>query len=539
MPAASRRAVRDEGDPLERVRVQISLSERIRAVLRIDPRAGAIEFEGVWHPWGELSAILDDVDRELNRVGLGPDTAVGVILRNRPSLVGALLGVIATRRCVVTISPHQGGAKLAEEVSGLRVPAIIAHRDDWDRREILGAAAEAGSLGLALSENPAEPVALVRGLEKPASGPHREPLPGVAVEMLTSGTTGPPKRVKLGVAALEQSLLGAAHYERSKAEGEKPTLRKGTAIISAPLVHVGGLWRVLQCIVDGRRMALLERFTVEGWVDLVRQHRPKTASLVPAAVRMVLDADLCPEDLSSLKAVVSATAPLPPETAVAFEEKYGIPVLVSYGATEFAGGVAGWTLEDHRRWARSKRGSVGRAHPGCQLRIVDPNDGRVLATGEQGLLEAKSAQLGEKSGWVRTTDLAVIDEDDFVWIKGRSDNAINRGGFKIIPAQVAEVLEMHPSVREASVVGLLDERLGEVPVAAVELEEGAPLVDGEQLRQFARQRLTNYQVPKEIRVVKRLPRTASLKVSEAGVRELFETDRSAQSDDRRSDEEGQ
>jgi long-chain acyl-CoA synthetase len=498
------------------------ITDRIREVLRIDPVADAIEFEGQWHPWKELSAIVEGIDRSLTAAGLGPDVAVGMLLRNRPSLVGALLAVLSTQRCVVTINPHQGDSKLAADVSELRVPVILGHHEDWARPALASAAAAVGSMGIELTDDPARPIAPVTGLERPGSGPYHEPLPGIAVEMLTSGTTGPPKRVRLGYAALQRSLLGASHYEQGKHGAEKATLRQGVVIISAPLVHVGGMWRAVQCVVDGRRMALLDRFQVESWLDLVRRHRPKTASLVPAALRMVLDADISREDLASLRAVMSATAPLPPETAVAFEDKYGVPVLVSYGATEFAGGVAGWTLEDHRRWAPSKRGSVGRAHPGCELRVVDPVDGRVVPPGQQGLLEAKSSQLGEGSGWTRTTDLAIIDGDGFLWIKGRADNAIIRGGFKIIPGEVVEVLERHPSVREASVVALPDERLGQVPVAAVELEAGAPAVDAEALRLFAREHLTSYQVPKEIRVVERLPRTASLKVSEGEVRALFE-----------------
>jgi acyl-coenzyme A synthetase/AMP-(fatty) acid ligase len=282
------------------------------------------------------------------------------------------------------------------------------------------------------------------------------------------------------------------------------------------------MWRTIQALVDGRRISLLERFSVEGWRDGVRRHRPKVSSLVPTALRMVLDADLPREDLASLRAVTSATAPLPPETAVAFEEKYGIPVLPLYGATEFAGGVAGWTLKDHEKWSRAKRGSVGRAHPGCELRIVNPEDGRVLAAGATGLLEVRSAQLGSEAGWVRTTDLAELDADGFLWIRGRADNAIIRGGFKIAPSEVAEVLERHPAVHEAAVVGIADERLGALPVAAVELEPGAPPVDGEELRSFAGQHLAKYQVPARIEIVEALPRTPSLKVSEPGVRALFE-----------------
>ncbi len=503
------------------------LSERIRDMLRIDPAAGAIEFDGVWHSWGALAAMVDAADHTLSGAGLGPGTPVGVLLRNRPCLVGALLAVLATRRCVITLNPHQGDAKLADDVRALRLPAVVAWRGEWERLDLRQAAGETGSLGLALKEDAEQPVAPVRGLEQLGPGPHREPLPEIAVEMLTSGTTGPPKRVALSYRALEQSFAGVAHYERAKGHGETRTLRQGVAIISAPLVHVGGLWRTLQCVVDGRPIALLERFRVEPWLDLVKRHRPKTVSLVPAALRMVLDADLAPEDLSSIKAVLSSTAPLAPETALAFEEKYGIPVLVSYGATEFAGGVAGWTIEDHRQWARIKRGSVGRAHHGCQLRVVDPADGRELPAGSTGLLEARSAQLGSGSGWVRTTDLAVIDDDGFVWIKGRADNVINRGGFKVVPSDVARVLQMHPSVREASVVAVPDVPLGQVPVAAVELQDGAPPTDGEQLRAFAREHLVTYQVPKEIRIVERLPRTASMKVSEADVRTLFRAESTA------------
>jgi acyl-coenzyme A synthetase/AMP-(fatty) acid ligase len=145
----------------------------------------------------------------------------------------------------------------------------------------------------------------------------------VAVEMLTSGTTGPPKRVPLGYEMLTRVLLGAKYYEGNA--DQTPRLRSGAAIVNAPLVHLGGLFRVLQCLNDGRSFCLLERFTVEDWADAVRRHRPRTASLVPAALRMVLDADLDPDDLRSIRSVVSGTAPLAPETADAFGVKYGIP----------------------------------------------------------------------------------------------------------------------------------------------------------------------------------------------------------------------
>jgi acyl-coenzyme A synthetase/AMP-(fatty) acid ligase len=340
--------------------------------------------------------------------------------------------------------------------------------------------------------------------------------PGVAVEMLTSGTTGPPKRIPLTYRTFETVLAGAKHYESRRDLDLK--LRSGVAVINAPLVHLGGLFRVLQCINDGRSFCLLEKFRVGDWVDAVRRHRPRTASLVPAALRMVLEADIDPDDLSSLRSVLSGTAPLAAEDADAFFEKYGVPVLVSYAATEFGGGVAGWNLADHQKYWADKRGSVGRAHPGCELRVVDPGSGAVLPPGPEGLLEVKAPQLGDGSEWTRTTDLARIDEDGFVWILGRADQAIIRGGFKVHPDRVKAALERDPRVRAAVVVGRADPRLGAVPVAAVELRTPA---DPGELLEAASAVLARYELPAEIRIVDALPRTASGKVELAAVSQML------------------
>jgi acyl-CoA synthetase (AMP-forming)/AMP-acid ligase II len=345
--------------------------------------------------------------------------------------------------------------------------------------------------------------------------------------MLTSGTTGPPKRVPLTYLTLQRVLAGAKYYESNTRE--ELQLRRGVAVVNAPLVHLGGLFRVLQCVNDGRSFCLLERFHVGEWVDAVRRHRPRTASLVPAALRMVLDADVDPADLSSLRSVMCGTAPLAPDDADSFFQKYGVPVLVSYAATEFGGGVAGWNLADHTKWWAVKRGSVGRPHPGCELRVVDPGRGAPLPADQEGLLEVKAAQLagdraGGSGGWVRTTDLARIDADGFVWIVGRADQAIIRGGFKVHPDHVKAALERDPRVRSAAVVGRPDHRLGEVPVAAVELREPAATVGEPDLLAAASALLARYELPAEIRIVDALPRTPSGKVELAAVRELFGPD---------------
>jgi acyl-coenzyme A synthetase/AMP-(fatty) acid ligase len=338
--------------------------------------------------------------------------------------------------------------------------------------------------------------------------------------MLTSGTTGPPKRVDLTYDTLERVLVGAKHYEANRDSALR--LRATPAVVNSPLVHLGGLFRVLQCVSDGRPFALLERFTVDAWVDAIRRHRPATASLVPAALRMVLEADVDPSDLSSLKSVVSGTAPLSADDADAFFDAYGVPVLIAYAATEFGGGVAGWNIRDHREFWSAKRGSVGRAHAGCELRVVEPASGEVLPPDGEGLLEVKAGQLGGESGWIRTTDLARIDPDGFLWILGRADQAIVRGGFKVRPDDVRAALERDPRVRAAAVVSRPDARLGAVPVAAVELRDATRTVTPDELLTAVATSLAPYELPAEIRVVETMPRTASAKVDLAAVRTLFD-----------------
>lgn len=481
-----------------------ALAQRLREILRLDPSARAIEYEGRWWTWGEIAAIAGAVAEGVPEAG----APIGVILRNTPAHVAAVLGVLIADGCLVTVNPSLGERTVAD-LAGLELAVLVGTGDDLTR--FASAGAERAAITLDAPEGPTPPRAGTGGAGYPTR-------PGVAVLMLTSGTTGPPKRVEITADTLLHSLDGAKHYESK--QDMRPVLRSGVAVVNSPLVHLGGVFRVLQCVLDGRSFVLLPRFELGAWADAVRRHRPKTASLVPTALRMVLHSDLTREDLSSLRAVVSGTAPLDPADAEAFTERFGVPVLTSYAATEFGGGVAGWTLADHRKYAASKRGSVGRAHPGCGLRVV-AEDGSELGTDQVGLLEVRPAQFGARADWVRTTDLARIDADGFLWILGRADQTIIRGGFKVQPDTVRSALERLPSVRTASVFGMPDERLGEVPVALVELRDGYAHDSGELLDQVV-PHLARYEVPAVLKVVDALPRTDSGKVDLAAARALLE-----------------
>ncbi|MCU1599569.1 MAG: hypothetical protein JWO22_278 [Frankiales bacterium] len=472
------------------------------------PEAEAIEFERVWWTWGQLAAIGRAVDALLTQHGLGAGTRVGVALENRPEHTGVVLSLLATGRCIVTLSPLQPPERLAADVAR-SAPAVLVASSDVLARP--GVAAAAPGLVVELRQDGA--VSLRSG-----SAPQDAPTnPGVMIEMLTSGTTGPPKRVELRDEQLEGALVSSGQQARPGV-----LLAKGTGLVSTPLVHIGGLWGVVAGLQSGRRLVLQTKFHLTDWVDAVERHGIRAAGLVPAALRAVLDADIPAERLSSLDVVLCGTAPCPAELADTFFRRYGTRVLMTYGATEFAGAVAGWTLPLHVTWWDAKAGSAGRPFPGVSMRVVSP-DGQELPVGEVGHLEIATSQSPTGDGWVRTADLASLDDDGFLWIAGRADDAIIRGGFKVHPDVVRKVLEQHPAVLEAAVAGLPDERLGAVPVAAVELRAGAAIPLVEELLALCRAHLTPYEVPAHVVVLDQLPRTPSSKVSRVELLEAVQS----------------
>jgi acyl-CoA synthetase (AMP-forming)/AMP-acid ligase II len=477
------------------------LSQRIADVLGLQPDARAIEYDGRWLSWGEVGEAARRTASLTAEHSAEPQ--IGVLLRNRPGHVAAFLGVLLGGGTVVTINPSRGDERTRADITALGLPLVVGEPDD-----------------LATLVNPETPTVAISGLLNNAGGSPRHtagpaPRPGVAVQMLTSGTTGPPKRIDLSYDMLAHSVMGP-----DPDHTPAPTqLRRGVAIVNSPLVHIGGVFRVLQCVAEARSFVLLERFELNAWAEAVRKHRPRAISLVPAALRTVLHSDLPRADLDSIRAVTCGTAPLSADDADAFTEKYGIPVLTSYAATEFGGGVAGWTLNEYQKHWRAKRGSVGRANPGAQLRVVD-DDGETLGANRVGLLEVKPGQLGPSATWMRTTDMARIDADGFVWIVGRADQAIIRGGFKVMPDDVRIALEGHPAVAGAAVVGRSDERLGETPVAMVELREPTS-TDADALVQYLRTRLARYEIPTEIAIVDTIPRTPSGKADLSAVQRFF------------------
>lgn len=465
----------------------------------------AIAFAKRWRSWQWLHEASESIGRAIDDAPVA-----GLVARTRPQHLAAFAGAIAARRTLVMIYSAQSAAGIAEDIRRLRLSAVIADAEDWTE-EVLTAAREAGSAAIAISDDPVGG-AVARLLLPVGKGPFRPATPDIAYELLSSGTTGPPKRVPLTWETFASATADAKGvYAGSGATG-------APQIVTQPLGNVSGIAYLAPPLAYGQSIVLLEKFEPLLWGETIRLYKPFRTALPPAGVRMVLDAGVPKADLASLAVIGVGGGKVDADVHERFEEHYGIPILHAFGATEFGGVVANWTLDAYRQWGKAKRGSAGRASANVELRIVDRESFEPLPPDAVGLLEAKAARMGP--AWIRTNDLASIDADGFLFLHGRADGAINRGGFKVVPDSVASVLRTHPAVADAAVVGIADVRLGEVPVAAVELVPGGEIAP-EALREWARGQLIAYQVPVRIMVVEALPRNASLKISAPDVKALF------------------
>jgi acyl-CoA synthetase (AMP-forming)/AMP-acid ligase II len=422
---------------------------------------------------GAARADARALESGLRDHGVGPGQAVAVRLPNGPAVVTAMTGIWLTGAVFVPVNPRSTDSELARIVEVTDAAAIVDSN----------------------------------GIESRVAG--RTYPNGTAFVLWTSGTTGAPKAILHTHAAyieLLDRVLGPLRAGTdAAADRAMPPMPN---LIPVSLALNAGIYNVLFGLRAGAAVVIMDRFSTATFAELVGHFAIRSTVLPPAAMTMLND-DASIVDLKPLKYVRSITAPLSPVQARRFMDRFGVFVLNSYGQAEI-GEVIGWTAADAKAFA-DKLGAAGRPHPGVDVKVVDgvlfvrpPKMAAGYAGGEQ--LDDRV----DADGFVDTGDLASIDDDGFVWIEGRVSELINRGGNKVFPDDVEQVLRLAPGVEDAAVVGLPDDRLGEVPVAFV-----VGTAEPDQLAAFCRQHLVPYKVPVAFHRVDALPRTEIGKVIRA------------------------
>lgn len=329
-------------------------------------------------------------------------------------------------------------------------------------------------------------------------------MPDTLVFLHSSGTTGREKLIGLTQTQVAASLDSG----RPRSSSRSPSL------ICHPVGHIAGWWALAHAMTTGRGVVLLPRFSPGPWSQAVERHRIRAAFLVPSALRMLVDADVSTETLTTLRLLTTGAAACAPELIANIWHRHRIPVLNTYGATELGGSVAGWDRELFERWWPLKTGSAGRAYPGVEITVATED------VSTPGTLRVRGAQTCGR--WIDTPDLGHVDADGFLWLHGRIDDVIIRGGFKVNPERVAEALIRHPGVADAAVVGLPDRRLGMVPGAVI--TPGQPgVVSVAELRLHCRALLAPQECPTRF-VMASLPRTTTGKVRREDLLRLFDTE---------------
>lgn len=325
--------------------------------------------------------------------------------------------------------------------------------------------------------------------------------------LCTSGTTGGRKGVLLSEVQLAHVAGEVAnHHDLGPEE---------LGLCPLPLFHINALViGLLASLAASAGLVIDDRFHRQGFWELVAERGVTWINAVPAIVAILASSDPPMPQPGRVRFVRSASAPLPAATLHRFERHVGIPILESYGMTEAASMITANPLHGTR-----KPGSVG-LPVGAEVRVVDGDGDRRLPTGEVGRVQIRGRSVitsyasgggpgaFSADGWLDTKDLGYLDEDGYLFLVGRADDVINRGGEKLYPREAEEVLASHPAVAAAAVVGHADPVLGTRPVAYVVPWDGDGGVDnglGDALRAHCAGRLSPSKVPAEIHLVSALP----------------------------------
>jgi acyl-CoA synthetase (AMP-forming)/AMP-acid ligase II len=358
----------------------------------------------------------------------------------------------------------------------------------------------------------------------------------ITMLMYTAGTTGRPKGVPLRHSAFVSYVL--ENVDPASPEIEERNL------LTVPLYHVAGIQAMLAAIYGGRTLLMMRQFEVKEWLEAIQREKATRAMLVPTMLKRVIDdPDFSKYNLSSLKIITYGAAPMPFEVInKAIKTMPRVKFINAFGQTETASTITALGPEDHRiegteeekeRKLKRLTSSIGKPLPDVEVKIVD-EEGKALPSLEVGEIwargprimtgywrdEQKTSQVMTQDGWLRTGDMGWMDEEGYIYLAGRGDDMIIRGGENISPEEVENILHSHPKVEEAAVIGVPDPEWGQEPRAVVVLKRGKDATS-EEIIEYCRSRLSGFKRPRSVVFIDSLPRNPMGKVLRKKLREEY------------------
>ena len=466
----------------------------------------AVKLDDVLLTYAALDAGVARAAGLLRSKGIGEGDAVAIQLPNVPYFPVLYYGALRIGAVLVPMNPLLKGREVAYYLKDSGARLLLSWPDFAEAAE--SGAGEAGAECVLIE--PGEFEQELGGAEPVDEATDRAD-DDPAVIIYTSGTTGAPK----GATLTHANLAAGASTARELVDIDTGDV----GVATLPLFHVFGMNSVMNvCLVHGATLTLVPRFAPDKVLEVIERDRATVFAGVPTMFSALLNDPAREQaDTGSLEFCVSGGAAIPVEVLRGFEEAFGTMILEGYGLSETTG-MGSFNQPDRR-----KPGSIGVPVGGTEMKVVD-DDGNDLPQGEPGEIVMRGPFVMREywnkpdateetmaGGWFHTGDIAKVDEDGYFFIVDRKKDMIIRGGYNVYPREIEEVIYSHPAVREAAVVGVPHDDLGEEVGAAVALRDGED-VSPDDLRAYVKERVAAYKYPRAIWLVDELPKGPTGKI---------------------------
>jgi acyl-CoA synthetase (AMP-forming)/AMP-acid ligase II len=503
----------------------------------ICPERDAMVFDGARWSYGQTYERINRLANAFRRLGIRKGNRVGVLQVNCNQYVEAYFASAAIGAIFVPLNFRAKGEELTYMIGNAGAKALLAGERYLDIVERI------------LPEIPTvKHLICFETIQKGRCDCYEDLLSSsqaddtseeigddeLTILMYTSGTTGRPKGVPL-------RHSGFVSYVLENVEPANPEIEEKN-ILTVPLYHVAGIQAMLAAIYGGRTLVLMRQFETEEWMKTVQREKATRAMLVPTMLKWVVDhPDFKKFDLSSLKVITYGAAPMPFEVIKkAIEEMPWVRFINAFGQTETASTITSLGPEDHviegteeEKEKKLKRlvCSIGKPLPDIEIRIVDDTGkplsrhqvGEIIARGPRVMTgywgdEEKTKKVMTEDGWLRTGDQGWMDEEGYIYLAGRADDMIIRGGENISPEEVEDALCSYHKVNEAACIGIPDPEWGQELRALVVLKQGESAT-AEEIMDFCKDKLAGFKRPKSVMFLDCLPRNQMGKLLRKELRE--------------------